>query len=435
MRAYLATAALARLADEGMALALTLLALERTGSAAQGAYVLTAWMAPHVAAAPVAGALAERARRPRLFYGAALAVFATAIALLGVLLGRAPTALTLTVAVAGGSCGPVVTGGLSSLLTGLASRPAARTRVYALDAATYNAASVTAPAAVSAVALTLTPALATTLLAASAACAALLTPALPLPSAHAPGPWRAPKRKRPAEPPQPPPQPPPEPESESDSGPPPPPESEPEPPPPPHPAPPLRVRLTTGLLALWRIPPLRAITAATSVAFLGVGGLPVTSVLLAAEAGDAGGGGLLMTVFALGALSGAVALARRPPRIRPEQLAALSLFSTGAALAGAAAVPSFAAAVALFALAGVGDGPLLSTTLRIRADHAPAAAHTQVFTLGAGLKQSAAAAGAALAGAASGLPPPLLLLTVAALQLAGALLLRLSCRKRDRPPP
>ncbi|MDJ1130694.1 MFS transporter [Streptomyces iconiensis] len=407
MRAYLTTAVLARFADEGVAIALALLALDRTGSAALGAFVLTAWMAPHAVAAPLAGALAERARRPRLFYGCALALFAACLALLGLTVGTAPPALALTFALVGGCCGPVVTGGLSSLLAGLAQEPTARARVYALDAATYNAASVTAPAAVAALATAFTPALATGVLAAAAAGAALLAPALPTPH-EVPGHTPVQPGSTPAR------------EGQGAA-----------------PAPvPLRTRLATGLAALWRVRQLRAITAATSVAFLGIGALPVIAVLLAGRRGEADGGGLLMTAFALGALGGAVALARRPPRLDPARLATLSLLVTGAALAGAALAPSFPLAVALFALAGVGDGPLLSTTLRIRADHAPEEAHTQVFTLGAGLKQTAAAGGAALVGALSGTHPGPLLLAVAALQIAAALLLRLLGRApRHRSAP
>ncbi|HET6856112.1 MAG TPA: MFS transporter, partial [Streptomyces sp.] len=82
MKVYLATAFLARLADEGMAVAVALLAMHRTGSAAQGAFVLTAWMAPHVLTAPLTGSLIGRITRPRLFYCGALGVFAASIALL-----------------------------------------------------------------------------------------------------------------------------------------------------------------------------------------------------------------------------------------------------------------------------------------------------------------------------------------------------------------
>lgn len=49
---HLGTAYLARFADEGMPIALALPAIHRTGSAAEGAYLLTAWMTPHVLTAP-----------------------------------------------------------------------------------------------------------------------------------------------------------------------------------------------------------------------------------------------------------------------------------------------------------------------------------------------------------------------------------------------
>lgn len=87
---YLAAALAARFASEGMGMAVVLLALERTGDAAFGAFVLTAWLAPHVLAAPLAGAAAARARSPRLFHVGCLAGFTAAVAALALLLGRAP---------------------------------------------------------------------------------------------------------------------------------------------------------------------------------------------------------------------------------------------------------------------------------------------------------------------------------------------------------
>ncbi|MYV77109.1 MFS transporter, partial [Streptomyces sp. SID1046] len=169
---YLAAALAARVASEGMGMAVVLLALERTGSAAHGAFVLTAWLAPHVLAAPLAGAAAARTARPRLFHAGALAGFATAVAALTVLLGRAPVPLVLAVAVLGGSCGPMVTGGLSSLITALVPAGPGRDRAYGWDAATYNAAAVTAPAAVGLVAALGSAGPAMAVLAASGALAA-----------------------------------------------------------------------------------------------------------------------------------------------------------------------------------------------------------------------------------------------------------------------
>ncbi|URN11950.1 MFS transporter [Streptomyces radiopugnans] len=183
---------------------------------------------------------------------------------------------------------------------------------------------------------------------------------------------------------------------------------------------------------MWRVRELRAVTAATSLAFVGVGGLTTTAVLLAGDRGRPDAGGVLMTALALGALAGSLAVARWLRSFPARRLVPFCLTGAGLGLAAAAAAPSFAVQTALFAVAGVFEGPLLSATLRIRADHSPPGMRAQVFTIGAGLKISAAACGSALAGAAAGLPPYLPLLGIAALQLAAAGV-HLLVRPRFRP--
>ncbi|KPC63342.1 hypothetical protein ADL29_15580 [Streptomyces chattanoogensis] len=404
MRLCLAAAFFARLAEEGMAVAAVMLAVQRTGSAAQGAFVLTAWMAPHVCAAPLVGAVAGRARRPQLFCAGALAGFAAAVATLAAITGRAPMPVTLAVALVGGGCGPVVSGGLSSLIAGLVPAGARRDRAYALDASAYSAASVAGPAAVGIMAALTSPATAMALLGGAAAVAAGLAAALPNgngPYGNGPygnGPYGAGQPVRTA------------------SGP-----------------AALRAELAAGLTAVLRTRELRAITAATCLAFLGIGGLTTTTVLLTGHHGRPGSGGVLMTAFAVGALAGSLAVARWRPPLTVHRLAAVALFGTGAALAAAALVPYPSARTGLFVGAGLCDGPLLAATLRIRAEHAPPSARAQVFTLGAGLKISAAACGAALTGLAAALPPPLLLLGIAALQVAAALLYVLLRPRAVRP--
>ncbi|MFJ3923091.1 MFS transporter [Streptomyces sp. NPDC090022] len=374
LRRYLGAALAARLASEGMGIALVLLTLERTGSAAHGAFVLTAWLAPHVLAAPLTGAAASRTRRPRLFHVASLAGFALCMAALALLVGRAPTPVVLVVAMAGGSCGPMVTGGLSSLVAGLVPAGPRLDRAYAWDAVTYNAAGVTSPAVVSAFAALGSAGTAVLLLAAGCALAAVLAATLPYDAK-----------------------------------------------PPATAAASLRAGMAAGLAALWRVRELRAITSATTLAFVGVGGLSTSAVLFAGRLGSPDGGGLLLTAFAVGALGGALTLGRITA-VAPGRMARWALTGTGLALAGAAFAPSVTVAAVLFAVAGVCDGPLLTSTLRIRSEGAPAAVRTQVFTLGAGLKVTAASAGAALVGLAAAAPPYALLLAVAALQLAGAVL-------------
>ncbi|MFG2617650.1 MFS transporter [Streptomyces sp. NPDC048507] len=376
---YLAAALAARFASEGMGLAVVLLALERTGSAAHGAFVLTAWLAPHVLAAPLAGTLASRVRRPRLFYAGSLAGFTTAVAALAVLLGRAPTPAVLAVAVLGGGCGPTVTGGLSSLVASLVPAGPQRDKAYAWDASTYNAAAVTAPAAVGLVAVPVSAAYAMAVLAASAALSAALAASLPYKTPYA----------------------------------------DPRDPDAPPAAP--RAGPGAGLAALWRVRELRAITSATTLAFVGIGSLTTTSVLLAAGLGSPGAGGVLMTAFAVGALAGSLTLGRMTS-VAPARLARRAMAGTGLALAAAAFAPGVGWTAAAFAAAGVCDGPLLTATLRIRSAHAPDGVRAQVFTLGAGLKLTAASAGAALVGLAAAAPPRSLLLAIAGLQLAAAAL-------------
>ncbi|WP_216651515.1 MFS transporter [Actinomadura litoris] len=390
LRAYLAVAFLARLAEEGVAVTVVLLAAERTGSPASGAFALTAWMAPHVLAAPLTGGLAARVRRPRAFYSAALCGYAASLAAVAVLLGRAPVALVLVAAAAGGACGPVVSGGLSSLVAGLAPEGPGRTRAYALDAASYNAASVAGPAVAGVLTGAVSAGAASLVLACAPAVAAALTAALPLVAAG-----------RATDPP------------ERAAG--------------------LRADLTSGLAAVWRTRELRAITMVTCLAFVGVGGLTTTAALLARARGHEEGGGVLMTAFAVGALAGSLAVARRGTRLSAERTAGLSLLATGAVLAAAAIAPSFALVTVAFVTAGLMDGPLLTATLRLRADHAPPGTRPQVFTIGAGLKITAAAAGAALTGAAAGLPAAALLLAIAALHVAAALLYPVLLRPAASP--
>ncbi|MGH3378578.1 MAG: MFS transporter, partial [Actinoallomurus sp.] len=181
---YLVGSLLARAADEGVAVTVALLAISRTGSAALGAEVLACWMAPHVLVAPAVGAVVARVRRPILCYAAGLAVFAMAIVGVGVSVGRAPVGLVVAVAVVGGSCGPLVSGGLSSLVAALV--PAERqSRAYALDATGYTAAGLFGPALATGVARFGSPGLAAVVLGASAAVAVL--PILLLPARREPG--------------------------------------------------------------------------------------------------------------------------------------------------------------------------------------------------------------------------------------------------------
>ena len=116
---YTAGAALVRVADEGARLALVLLALDRVDSAQVGGALVAALLVPQVLAAPAIGVITDRSRAPRMVLGGASLGFAAALVVTALCLGHIPLLLTLAVLVAGGCCGPALTGGLTSQLSGV----------------------------------------------------------------------------------------------------------------------------------------------------------------------------------------------------------------------------------------------------------------------------------------------------------------------------
>ncbi|MFJ4878464.1 MFS transporter [Streptomyces sp. NPDC088745] len=374
---YLGVAVPARLADEGARIGLVLLALERTDSAGLGGALVAALMIPHVVAAPVLGAVADRVRRRRLFHASCLFAYGLGLAATAVVVGRAPAGLALALVAAAGCCAPLVTGGLTSLLGELV--PADRlSRAFSIDSTSYNLAGICGPALAAALSAAAGPDTALIALGAAGAIAGLVMLTLPL--APRTGGAGHDARLRPAD-------------------------------------------LATGLLELLRNPPLRAVTWSSSAGQIGVGALPVLTALLAQQYGAGWAAGGLMTAFAAGALAGSLIYAVRPwTDTHPERVVLGCLAATGLPLALAATKPALSATTALFVLAGACTGPLFSALLAARERYAPAGVRTQVFTLGAGLKSTAAAGGAAAAGVVSGAGTSALLLAIAACQVLATLL-------------
>ena len=172
--------------------------------------------------------------------------------------------------------------------------------------------------------------------------------------------------------------------------------------------------------------PLLAVTAATAVAAYGAGMITPVAVVLGVAAGHPAGGGLLVTALGVGALCGSLLVARFPVRPAPHLVVVACLFGVGAAFAGLAGavlggVP-WPVLVGVFAVAGVLDGPLLSSVLLVRSQEAPPGTRTQVFTLGAGIKLTAASVGAATFTLVAGAPPAVLVGVLAASHLVAAAL-------------
>ena len=162
---YVATASLARSLDEGAALAVVLVALDRTGSSAQAGIVVAASTFPQLAHGPTARPATRSSPAPWLLVrGAAVLAGAAAVAIAATL-GRAPSVVPLAAAVALALTAPLLTGGLSAI----AGRTAWSPRVFAWDSLAYNVAGLAGPAIVTLVALVAPPGW--TLVALGAACA------------------------------------------------------------------------------------------------------------------------------------------------------------------------------------------------------------------------------------------------------------------------
>jgi MFS family permease len=384
--AYATAALLVRLADEGARVGLVLLAVERLESATVGGLLVAVLLVPHVVAAPLVGLLADRARRPQLVVAVAAMAFGVALGSTGATLGRLPLPLVVIVLVAGGCCGPALTGALTSQLPALL--PAERlSRAFGLDSLIYNVAGMAGPALAAVLAGAFSARLATVALGAAALLGGVLVATLPVSSRTA-----GDHRLRAGD-------------------------------------------LLGGVRVLLREPVLATVTAATTLGQLGAGAMPVIAVLLAERQHASAAAGWLLSSVAAGALVGSLLWTWRPAAARrAPTVVMIGLMGIGLPLAAAAWSSSIALTAVLFALSGCCNGPLFGALLTVRNDHAPAEFRSQVFTLSAGARLTTTAAGSALAGAAAGLPVRLLLLSTAATSVLGGVvgLLNLLRYRRGR---
>ncbi|WP_262281770.1 MFS transporter [Micromonospora sp. MA102] len=383
---YATAAVLVRLADEGARVALVLLAIERTGSAAYGGLLVAALMVPHVVAGPVVGAVADAVRRRRLFYTFALLGYGGAL-VAAVASAATSRPLSIALVVLAGCLAPIMLGGMTSLLGDLV--PDRLDTAFGIDATSYNLAGIAGPAIAAVVAGAAGATAATVVLAALVAVGGLML-------------WTLPIRDRAAR-------------ARRDAG-------------------PGRRDPLGGVPLLWRRPRLGAVTLASSLGQLGVGALPVVAALLAGRFQHTSYTGLFLAAASVGGLVGSLWSARHPIRSHPpERVVLVSVLAMAVPFALVPLVPSVWATLPLFAAVGMLNGPLFCAVLAVREREAPPEARTQVFTVGAGLKCGAAAAGAALAGALTGSGVGLLLLGVAACQALGAAAGAAVLRRAGRP--
>jgi MFS family permease len=353
MRRLFTASTTARLANEAARVAVVLLVLERTGSPALAGAVVGALTFPALVTGPLLGAWLDRTRRRRRAFVANQLLLLVSLTALLAVTGDVPTGVVLGLALLGGLTAPVLTGGFTGLIAPLVPARLLR-RAYGAEATSYNVAGVTGPAMAGTLAGLFGAGTAVAVAAGLSALALVAVLRVPMPNpalaAGAPTLWRT---------------------------------------------------VVAGLQLLVRTPALRSVTAATTLAFAGMGAMPVVFPLLAVELGaGAAAAGLLFSTFALGALAGSLVIASRTPRTGPMRLAFLGIAGMGAAWAALAFAPNLPLAVAVIAVAGALEGPVLASTLAVRELWSPASMRTQVVTTAASLKFGGFALGSAGSGAA-----------------------------------
>ncbi|WP_436847626.1 MFS transporter [Streptomyces avermitilis] len=349
VRCCLAGAALARAGDEMSGPALLLAGLTITGSAVEASWLLAGITVSAAVGGPLLGAFLDRAARPGRLLAGALALYGTGLAVVLVGLGRLPLALTVSIAVLAGLFGPALSGGWTAQLP-RAVASEGLPRANALDAMTFNLASLLGPA--------LAGGLAQLLGAPGAVVVAVVLIGLATPMA-----WRLPPAPGPA------------PGGAS-----------------------VVADLTAGIRCITRTRPLARATLTSVISCAAQGMLVACAPLLGERVlGGAGHGAMLLSCTAVSALATNAVLARRPGVLAPDTLVRCGALVQAAALLLAATVHPALVIAAAF-IAGAGEGPQLTALFAVRHREAPEHLRGQIFTTGASLKITGFAAGAAVAG-------------------------------------
>ncbi len=378
---YLTAAVLVRGADSGATVGLVLLAAEQRLPPVMGGLLVAALNAPHLLG-PWLGARLDKAAQRRRLLAAAYLLYGTALAGGALAVGRLPSIVALLAVGVAGCCGPLLTGGLSSVLDDLG----ANRRNQGWDALSYGVGGTAGPAAVAGLAGLTGPLAAVLGLAAATLFSSALILTLPLGDA---------RTHREA------------------------------------------VGLRAGLASLVAVAPLRRVTVLTLLSAVELGALPIVAVALGHELyGTATAGAALTVAYGAGGLAGSALVTAWPFRGEPETLA-VRLFATLAVVTGLCALTTnYLTTIMGFAVLGLVNATSFTATLTARTRYAPPGARAQVFVTSAGLKVAMAALGAALAGAAAGLGGRNLLVCAAAITLTAvttALLdRRLTARKHRR---
>lgn len=352
---YVLAAALARTADGGAVVAVVLLVSSSGGSGTLAGALGACITAPHLLGPFVARRL-DLARDGRKVIAAAVLLYATALTTGVLAYSRVPVPLTALLLTLAGTCGPLLTGGISSRLPAIVG-PQLRTqrRAQGWDVATYGIGGTVGPSLVAGLAGWVSPTAAALGLAASAgtaaACVLLLPPAPP--------------------------------QHDGDTS--------------------TILKPGPTLMLMARTGNLRRTIYLTMIVALSVAALPVTAVhmtkILGVETGTAA---VLTAAYGLGNLVGSVAVMVSPLTGDPDRLMRRLALCVVVGLGTVAMSHSFALSVSAYGLTGILNALFFAATLAARTEYAPAGAQGQVFIWVAALKITSGSAGTALAGSLTG---------------------------------
>ena len=184
-----------------------------------------------------------------------------------------------------------------------------------------------------------------------------------------------------------------------------------------------------GRAVLLTVRPLRRVTVTTVVSAAVGGMLAVLAVVLAAAVtGRPADGAWLLGAMGLGNLVGSAALAVRPLTAEPVRATLVLTAALGVGYLLVALASGYALLLGAFAVVGVLTAPWITASLATRERHAPPGRRAEVFAGMAGWKMAAASAGTALAGLLAAAPARTVVAVAAALVLGSALAMAL-----DRP--
>ncbi|HEY6738451.1 MAG TPA: MFS transporter [Actinopolymorphaceae bacterium] len=390
LASYLLGATTARVGDEMSGPALLLLGLAVTGSTSTASALLAGLTFSAAVGGPLFGVILDRSPRPGRILAGALTAYALALMTIWLLLGTAPVAAVVAIALAAGLLGPALSGGWTARLPQVVgATPLGRATV--LDAMTFDVGTLVGPVLAGLVAaLVGAPAAVVT-------AAGLIALAVPVA-------WSLPDRPVGLDP----------------------------------PTTTIGTDLVAGARTIVRSVPLLRATVASTVSSTGLGLLVVAVPMLGEDVfGDRDLGPVLLGVTAAAALVANAALARRPASVAADTVLWLSclLLAVGLSLA---ATRSPVVLVVAVVLVGIAEGPQLTALFTVRHREAPERLRSQIFTTGASLKVTGYAVGAAIAGPIVTWSVPGALLVGAGLQLLAAAcfaaLTLVSRTRRVRPP-